>query len=428
MKERKLIFWKLRFGSMLKGFLIIVMIVTHIVVVEAQDTQWRGLSRDGKYPDRGLLKEWPKGGPELILQKEGLGNGYSTPILYEGMVYISGRRDSVDVVTKLDLQGNIQWETTYGLAWDKSFQETRSTPTIENGYLYIMGGLGTVVCMDTESGNIVWKRNTHEEFEGEFHRWGIAESLLLVGDKVISSPVGEKASVVALDKKDGSLLWKTKSLGGHRAYVSPLHINHNGREMILLVSIENLFAVDPESGDLIWSFDIMTDFTVEGRHISTNTPLYQEGSVFLTSGYNADALMLTLSPDGSEIELKWHDATLDTHHGGVVLVDGYLYGSNWLNNGNGNWVCQEWETGKVMYEEKWHNKGSIIFADGLLYVYEEKRGHVGLVEPTTEGFRVISSFKIEGGAGPHWAHMSIYDKMLFVRHGKVLFIYDIEGS
>ncbi len=135
--------------------------------------------------------------------------------------------------------------------------------------------------------------------------------------------------------------------------------------------------------------------------------------------------MLKLSPDGKKVDLKWSDGTLDTHHGGVVLVDGYLYGSNWVNNGNGNWVCQEWESGKVMYEEKWHNKGSVIYADGMLYLYEEKQGHVGLVKPDPDGFKLVSSFSIDGGSGPYWAHMSIYDQKLFVRHGKVLFVYDL---
>lgn len=406
-------------------FLGLMLLSLQVVVVEGQSSQWRGAARDGKYADTGLLKEWPKKGPELILQKEGLGNGYSTPILYNRNVYISGRRDSLDVITKLDMKGDIIWETIYGHSWNKSFQEARSTPTIENGKLYIMGGLGTVVCIDTESGKIIWKKNTHEEFAGEFHRWGMAESLLLTDNAVISSPVGERTAVVALDKLDGSLLWQTESLGGVRSYASPLLINHNGRKLLLVTSSKDLIAVSPEDGKVIWTYDVLKEHSKENRRINTNSPLYHQGSIFTTSGYDADGIMLNLSPDGSSVKLNWSNSNLDTHHGGVVLVNGYLYGSNWLNNGNGNWVCQEWETGKLMYEEKWHNKGSIIYADGLLYVYEEKRGHVGLLEPTPEGFQMISSFRIEDGSGPYWAHMSIYDKKLFVRHGTVLFIYDI---
>lgn len=404
----------------------IFIVLVFAVQVQAQDAQWRGPERDGKYSDTGLLKHWPEGGPVLLLKKEGLGNGYSTPVVYEGDVYISGRRDSVEVLTRLDMQGNLIWETVYGKAWDKSFPESRSTPTIEDDRAYIMGGLGNVVCMDIYSGEIIWQVNTHQEYKGEFHRWGMAESLLLTENAVISSPTGERTALVALDKMDGSLIWETESQGGVRSYVSPLMINHNDRNMIIVTSHEDLMAVDPENGNIIWSKDIVNGYSSDrNRRINTNTPLYHNGEIFTNSGYDVDALMLKLSPDGMQAEVKWNDANLDTHHGGVVLVDGYLYGSNWINNGNGNWVCQEWETGKVMYEEKWHNKGSVIYADGLLYIFEEKQGNVGLVEPAPEGFKLISTFKPEGGSGPWWAHMSIYEKKLFIRHGEVLFIYDI---
>ena len=396
--------------------------------LSSQDTQWRGPERDGKYPDTGLLRKWPENGPELILKKEGLGKGYSTPVLYKGSIFISGKQDSLDVMTKLDLQGNILWETVFGLAWVQTFPDSRNTPAIENGWLYIMGGMGTVVCMDTDSGEIVWSVNTHDEFEGEFSRWGMAESLLLTENAVISSPVGSQTAVLALDKRDGSLLWKTASIGGTRAYASPLLIDHNGRRMILAVSSKDLIGVDLQNGKVIWTYDTVTGHSKERKRNNTNTPVYYDGSIFATCGYDADGIMLSLSKDGSRVELKWSDPTLDTHHGGTVLLNGYLYGSNWISNGMGNWVCQEWETGKVMYDEEWHNKGSIIYADGLLYIYEEKSGNVGLIEPTPERFRVISSFTIEGGTGPHWAHMSIYDKKLLIRHGEELFVYNIAQS
>lgn len=393
--------------------------------LQGQDGQWRGPNRDGKYPDTGLLKSWPEGGPELILRKEGLGNGYSSPLVVDEMIYISGRRESLDVLTKLDMEGNILWETTYGKAWDKSFPETRSTPTIEDGRIYIMGGLGTVVCMDAESGKIIWQKNTHQEFEGEFHNWGMTESLLVTDKAVISSPTGEKTVVVALDKNDGSILWESEPQGGVRCYVSPMMIEHNGRRLILITTSEDFMAVDPETGEIYWNKDLATEYGFDGRRNNTNTPLYYKGEIFTTSGYNAQGVMLKLSEDGKSAEVKWHNGALDVHHGGVVLLDGYLYGANWISNGSGNWVCQEWETGKVMWEETWHNKGSIIYADGLCYIFEEKQGHIGLLEPSSEAFKLISSFRLESRSGPYWAHMAIFNKKLFVRHGEVLFVYDI---
>jgi outer membrane protein assembly factor BamB len=397
-------------------------------VTEAQDGQWRGANRDGKYPDTGLLQSWPENGPELLLKKEGLGNGYSSPMVVDGMIYISGIREDKDVLTKLDMQGNILWETVYGSAWDQSFPETRSTPTIEDGRIYIMGGLGTVVCMDAASGEIIWQKNTHKEFEGEFHRWGMTESLLLTDKAVISSPTGERTVVVALDKKDGSLLWESEPMGGVRSYVSPVLIEHNGTRMALIHTSEDILAVDPETGEIYWNVDLASEYGFDGgRRNNTNTPLYHRGEIFTTSGYDAQSVMLKLSEDGKAAGVKWHNGVLDVHHGGFILLDGYLYGSNWINNGNGNWVCQEWETGKKMWEETWHNKGSIIYADGKLYILEEKQGHIGLVEPSPEGFKLISSFRLESRSGPYWAHMAIFGKKLFVRHGEVLYVYDVEG-
>jgi len=137
--------------------------------------------------------------------------------------------------------------------------------------------------------------------------------------------------------------------------------------------------------------------------------------------------MLKIDPSGDSVTEKWINNTLDTHHGGFVEVDGFIYGSNWVNNVNGNWVCLNWDTGEAQYEETWQNKGSIIYSDGMLYCYEEKRGNLALVNPNPEKFELISSFKTEG-SGPHYAHPSIFDGNLFIRHQDMLMVYDIIGT
>ena len=390
-----------------------------------QEVQWRGPERDGIYPAEGLLKQWPADGPELLLQKEGLGGGYSTPVLYDGIYYVTGRRDTLEVVTALNQDGKVLWETIYGHPWMESFQETRNTPAIEDGRLYITGAMGQVNCIDVKTGHILWSRNTHEEFDAGFHRWGMAESVLLTEDAVISSPVGDQTVVVALDKEDGSLIWKTKSTGGVRSYVSPLMVEHNGLRMILATTSEKLVAIEAAKGEILWELDLVTDYTERERRNSTNTPLYHNGEIFVSSGYDDISLMISLSEDGRTPSVKWTSDVLDVHHGGMVLVDGYIYGSNWISNGKGNWVCLDWDTGEVMYEQEWHNKGSIIYADGMLYVFEEKRGNVGLVVPTPTEFKVVSSFEVDAGRGPRWAHPSIYDGKLLLRHHDVLLVYDI---
>ncbi len=408
--------------------LIVVILTLFPCETEAQEAQWRGPGRNGIYPDSGLLKQWPEGGPELILKKDELGIGYSSPVLVDGMIYITGKRGEKDVLTCMDLSGEIAWETVYGSSWENSFPETRVTPTIEDGRVYLTGGMGKVVSIDASSGEVVWEVNTHEAFEGEFHRWGMVESLLVTEEAVISSPIGNRTAVVALDKNDGSLIWESASVGGTRSYASPLMIDHNGQKLILALSPVDLIIVEPGAGKVLSTYDLIGDHTERDSRNIAATPVYHNGEIFVTSGYNDECLMLSMNPDGNETSLKWSNGHLDNHHGGVVLVDGYLYGSNWINNGNGNWVCMDWNTGEAMYEEKWHNKGSIIYADGRLYLFEEKRGNVGLVQPGPEEFRVISSFRIEDGTGPYWAHPTIYDRKLLIRHGEVLFVYDISAE
>ncbi len=403
-------------------FYLLFMIGTSLV---AQDVQWRGPNRDGIYPDKGLIQSWPDDGPELLLLKEGLPGGYSTPVIYEDKIYITGRRDTIELISSLTMSGEVLWETEYGLAWIESFPETRNSPLIEDNRIYITSAKGNVACIDASTGDIIWSVNTHKVYNAGFHRWGMAESLMLTDKAVISSPIGKETVLVALNKEDGSLLWKTEAIGDVRSYASPLMINHNGRLLIIATSSKHLLGVDPENGEIFWKFDLIADFTEKGRRNSTNTPLFHDGEIFVSSGYDDTALMLKLSDDARSVSLKWTSNVLDNHHGGLVLVDGYIYGSNWINNGNGNWVCLDWETGEVMYEEKWHNKGSMIYADGRLYLYEEKRGNVGLVEPTPEGFKLVSSFRVEVGRGPHWAHPSVYDGKLLLRHNDALLVFDI---
>ena len=212
--------------------------------------------------------------------------------------------------------------------------------------------------------------------------------------------------------------------------------------LILGATSTDFFAVNPENGVVAWSFpfykkspsykeeeeDEENEGEVKEGIININSPVFRHNEIFLTAGYNQPSVMLQLSANGKSYTEKWVNATLDNHHHGVVLVDGYIYGSNWINNGKGNWVCLDWESGKVMYEQEWQNKGNIIFADGLLYLYEEKSGYVGLVEPDPEKFSLISSFRITKGNGPHWAHPTIYDGWLIIRHGDILMAFDISST
>jgi hypothetical protein len=167
--------------------------------------------------------------------------------------------------------------------------------------------------------------------------------------------------------------------------------------------------------------------TEAGGDITTNTPLHRDGRVFITSGYNHAGVMLRLAKDGKSAAVEWVAPVLDNHHGHVVLVGAHLYGSNWINNGKGNWVALDWLSGKAAYEAEWTTKGSIVAAEGLLYCYDERQGNLALVRATPGGFSVVSSFRITAGEGPHWAHPAISGGRLYVRHGDVLMAYDVRA-
>jgi len=392
-------------------------------------TTWRGPLRNGIYPDTDLKEKWPDSGPPVLLKIEGIGKGYSSPAVYQNTIYITGMKDTLDMLSAFDFTGKLLWKKAFGSSWYGSYPDSRNMPAIENDKLFVSSGMGEVVCFNASTGDIIWKKNPHGEFKGVFSRWGMAETLLLTDDAVISSVGGELASVVALDKNNGELIWKSPPTGDKRAYTSPVIIERNGNKIILVVLSENVLGINPENGEILWTFNLIRNLTNErGQRNNINTPLYKNGEIFITSGYDSDGVMLALSEDGRSVSLKWKNPVLDNHLGGVVEVGGYIYGSNWQSNSQGRWACLEWDTGKVMYEQDWYTKGPVIYADGHLYCMEEKNGHIALVQANPAGFKVVSSFRLPDGTGPYWAHPVIYDGKLLVRHGDVLIIYDIRDK
>jgi outer membrane protein assembly factor BamB len=391
--------------------------------------EWRGPGRSGIYPDQNLLKSWPEKGPKLLLELDKIGNGYSSPVVYKNTIFVTGLKDTLDVISAYNMNGQKKWETPYGRGWARTFPETRCTPTIEDDRIYLVTGMGQVCCVDALSGKLIWTVDAQNDYKGEPHRWGIAESVAISDKAVFYVTGGEETSVIALSKTDGKLLWKTKSLGGTRAYASSVIIAKAGLKLLLAQTANDLMAINIENGEIIWSFNLMKYHTGEtGKGANTNTPLFYNNEIFVTSGYDHPAIMLSLADDGRSVSVKWTNPDFDNHIGGVVKVGDYIYGSNWTNNTNGNWMCVNWNTGKTMYETKWFNKGPIISADELLYCYEEKSGNLALVRPNPETFDLISSFKIEKGTGPHWAHPAIFDQKLYVRHGECLMVYDLKNN
>jgi len=395
-------------------------------------SEWRGEARTGVSAESGLLASWPDGGPELAWQNLELPKGFSSISFGDDLVFVTGIEGDMDVVLALDTLGNIKWKTPYGRAWTDSFSDSRSTPTIEGGFVYLASGYGDLACVDVNTGQIIWSVKASELYGGTYGQWGLAESLLLDGEKLYFTPGGSETTTIALNKKNGELIWKSPSLKDNPAYVSPILIEHSGKEYLVNVSASYVYAVNTGDGSISWTFK-HADYNSETARavwpdsplIKCVTPLFQNGLIYVTGGYDHGSFMLELSEEGDDVSVLWYNSVLDVHLGGVVLVGGYIYGSGWINNSDGNWVCLDWESGEVMYEEHWKCKGSVISAEGLLYIYEEKRGNVGLLRPNPEQFDLISTFRVTEGSGPHWAHPAIHGGKLYIRHGNALMAYHI---
>jgi outer membrane protein assembly factor BamB len=401
--------------------------------VQAQKiNEWRPENRTGVSAETGLLKTWPAGGPALLWTNTELGKGYSQPSFGASTIYITGNSGSNDMLYALSMHGKIIWKTVMGRAWTGSNPESRATPTIEGNRVYTCSGIGDLACIDGATGKVIWAYKASEQNKGTYGTWGIAESLLIDGDKVYFSPGGPETMTIALNKTTGALIWKSPSLNDMPGYVSPILVNYGGKKMIINASLGHFFAVDASNGEILWKVAHEQSSNPGMRQydlIKCTTPLYKDGMAYITGGYDTGGMMVKIGQDGKSAKVVWTDPVLDDHHGGVVLVNGYIYGSNWINNGTGNWCCIDWKTGKKMWEQLWNSKGSIISAEGMLYIYEEKNGNVGLVKANPEKFDLVSSFKVtQGNAGPFWAHPVIHNGILYLRHTNALMAYNIKAK
>ena len=412
----------------MKKINLIITLLFFVTAAFAQVVQWRGPNRDGKFADTGLLKQWPETGPELLLKVEGIGKGYSSVVATEKYIFASGMIDTLDYLSCFTPDGKTKWKVPFGRSWAKTFPDTRSTPTVDNDRVYIVSGSGELVCLNVEDGAIRWKVNVDKDFNAEWHMWGISESPLIVDDKVICTPGGKTTSVVAFDKMTGKLAWQSESVGGPRTYASPTIFEYKDFRFILAMTGTHLIALEPASGKVAWTYHYhdAAKWDQPGL-IWTNTPTTKGRDIFLSMGYDYQAVMLEMDSLGTSVSEKWIDHTLDNHHHGVVEIDGKIYGSNWKSNRQGLWVCMDWKTGEIDFVNDWINKGAIVFADGLFYVLEEKNGTVGLIKPNPKSFEVISSFELQGGSGPFWSHPFIANGKLYLRHGDVLFVYNIKA-
>jgi len=385
--------------------------------------EFHGPARDNISPETGLLQTWPEGGPPLLWTVDGLGHGFSSVSIGGGIICTTGNFEEDTVVTALDLEGNLQWQTRNGKAWTKSYPGTRSTPTIDGTRVYHQSPVGNIICLNAETGEPIWELDLLTEVNSRNSHWALAESLLVVGDRVISSPGGPETCMVALDKHTGKILWQAPSVNELAGYSSPILVEFQGRRIVVTLTAKAIIGVDIENGELLWHVE-----HVSYADENVLLPIHHDGHLFVSSISAGSVKWRIVERDGKiGLEEVWRTKDLDNHHGGVVLFDGNLYGTTMSTERN-KWICLDWETGQKRYAADGVGKGSLTCADGMFYALSIDR-LLGLVQPTPTEFEVKSSFEIpEGGKGPSWAHPVVCGGRLYIRHGEFLYVYDVKAG
>jgi outer membrane protein assembly factor BamB len=414
-------------NSIFTKLIVSVFICSAATVAYGQLYEWRGPERSGIYNETGLMKKWPDGGPVLLWETNNMGDGYSSPTVTNDAIYVTGRKETSDVLIALTLDGKKKWEVIYGKAWMSNHTGSRCIPTYYNGNIFLISGSGDIVCVGSD-GKIKWSKNHYSLYESKPIMFGISESPLVVDNMVIASPGGKKASMVAFDIKDGRVIWETEPMNQEPQYVNPKLIEYAGKKMIVTVMGTNIFAVNAKDGKVIWKVDYAQVNAAEGqaRKNHASTPTYKDGYILIANGYNWVALKLKLSADGNSVTTVWENRNFDPQHGGVVLLGNNIFGSSHQSKPSDTWVCVDWTTGKTLWQTKWNAQGSIISADGMLYLFEERSGNVALAKPDNTKLDIVSEFKITKGEGPFWAHPVIDKGRLYIRHGEALMVYKIK--
>lgn len=387
--------------------------------------QWRGPNRDGKSTETGLLSSWPASGPRLIWKAEGLGGGYATVAVSQARVFTAGEKGRESFVFALgEADGKLIWTARLGKAgapgWG-GFAGPRCTPTVDGDRLYSLGQYGELVCLETATGKELWRKDLVADFGGSLPEWGFSESPLIDGDRVLCTPGGKNGAVVALNKKTGDLIWRSKAFTDEAQYSSLVPMTLGTTRSCVQLTMESVAGISLETGDVLWRAPR------KGAVAVIPTPVVHQDYVYVTSGYNIGCNLFRVNSTGTGFAVQeiYKNKIVANHHGGVVLVGEHIYG----HSDTRGWVCQEFATGREVWSERSKvGKGSILYADGHLYLREEDKGksNVVLIEATPAGYREKGRFEQPHHSGKEpWPHPVIANGKLYLRDQDILLCYDL---
>lgn len=383
--------------------------------------QWRGPSRSGISSETGLLRQWAAAGPPRVWSASNLGAGFGSIAVRGDRIFVQGMRNSQSTVSALNhADGKLVWVRNIGTAVDNDRGPgPRSTPTVDGDRVYVLTENGDLAALRVQDGGVLWQRNILKDFGGRNIPWLISESPLVDGNQVIVTPGGRGAGMVALDKMSGRTIWTAKELSDEAGYSSPIAANVGGVRAIMTVTSSAGVGVRASDGKLMWRHPSVANNTA-----NITTPIFSDNKVFYSSNYGTGGALLGLRAEGGDVRAQeiYFTREMQNHHGGIVLVDGYLYGFN-----NSILTCLEFATGKMMWRHRSVGKGAVSYADGHLYILSEDNV-AGLAEATPAGYREKGRFTIADQGWPSWAHPVISGGRLYLRNQGILTAYNIQAN
>ena len=418
-------------NTYLKKLLFLFCILTSgITKVYCQEnTSWpafHGPDRLNKSTETGLLNTWPEAGPSLVWKITGIGEGYSSVTIADGLIYTSGKSENQTYVFAFDMKGKLVWKKPNGASWNvevswaSAYNGPRSTPTFDNGVIYHLSEAGRLSAFKSKTGDLIWARDLTKDFQAEIPMYGFSESVLIDGNNLYVRPAGKIAHQVCLNKMTGATIWVNNEIPGTCGYNSLIIKDFGGFHQIIGASSNCFYSVDAKTGKLLWKIDYENQHSLN----CVDAIAFNEYVFITTTGKGC--MLLKMKPSGVKlsVETVWQNGqVMDNYHGGVLLHNGYVYGSG---NTARSWFCLEFLTGKQMW--KTPGSGSLTFADGMLYLYDEK-GTMKLVKASGDSFEKTGEFKVPSGVkGPYWAHPVVFGGKLYLRHDDTIFAYDITNK
>jgi outer membrane protein assembly factor BamB len=416
------------------GLPVSALMVLAAAVVGARDAtepggadwpQFRGPRRDNLSPDKGLLKTWPRGGPRLVWKGTGVGQGFSSVAIAGNRVYTMGDKAGSAWAFALDRgSGKLLWSARVGKAGGSTYVGTRCTPTVDGSHVYVLGQFGDLVCLDNATGAEKWRKNLPADFGGRSGNWNFTESPLIDGDRLICTPGGRSATLVALNKLTGEVVWKAP-LGDTAGYSSIVISHAAGVKQYVQLTANGTLGVDARDGKLLWRYQKLRTTA------NIPTPVVLGDHVFTAAGYDkGGGALLTLESNGDGVKVKeeYFKKELQNRHGGVTVVGDLVFADV---DHNGRPYCAEWKTGEIKWQRTGRGTGqssaSITYADGHLYV-RYSNGWVALVPATAAGYKEVGGFKIPNSDRNSWAHPVVIGGRLYLREKDTVWCYDVTAK